>query len=351
MEPADDADMTTTQRFVKGRDLCERFFREAAQPIIHRVLDASQYSAGLIGWGSDVLGYDDRYSIDHMWGPRFLLFFEESSFEQQKLEIDALLRAHLPISFHGFPTNYGTSPKGDCLAMRETTSPPINHLIEFHCLRSFLHSYLGVEKTQQLNAHSFLDIEEHRLLAVTTGAVFHDGLDVLERMRHDLAFYPDDAWCFLMSRRWDDIAEEEAFVGRCGESGDDIGSRLVTTRLVETVMRLAFLQERHYAPYSKWFSRAFSELKCADTLGPLLNRVLSAPEWRERDEAMAEVYTYVGRMHNELGLSAPLSIEITPAYDGRPGTCVHAERFADALMSLVKDKNLGNNGQSARGGA
>ena len=36
--------------------------------------------------------------------------------------------------------------------------------------------------------------------------------------------------------------------------------RIVTARMAEKLMRLCFLIERRYAPYSKWFGAAFSRL-------------------------------------------------------------------------------------------
>lgn len=59
------------QKFMKGLDLCEAFFHSCAKEIIEGQFPNLEYTAGLIGYGSDVLGYDDPTSTDHMWGPRF----------------------------------------------------------------------------------------------------------------------------------------------------------------------------------------------------------------------------------------------------------------------------------------
>ena len=56
--------------FIKGMELCEKFFDDCAKTIIEDNFPDLKYSAGLIGYGSDVLGYDDIVSTDHMWGPR-----------------------------------------------------------------------------------------------------------------------------------------------------------------------------------------------------------------------------------------------------------------------------------------
>lgn len=70
-------------KFIKGLDLCEGFFNECAKPIIDKYFPDLQYSAGLIGYGSDVLGYDDEVSRDHMWGPRFYMFLSKKDIDKK----------------------------------------------------------------------------------------------------------------------------------------------------------------------------------------------------------------------------------------------------------------------------
>ena len=47
--------------------------------------------------------------------------------------------------------------------------------------------------------------------------------------------------------------------------GDELGSAVLGARLVESAMRLAFLMERTYAPYVKWFGTAFARLPAPET--------------------------------------------------------------------------------------
>lgn len=63
--------------FVHGVDLSEAFYCEAVKPILDDHYPNLKYSAALIGWGSEVLGYDDLTSTDHNWGPRLLLFLSK----------------------------------------------------------------------------------------------------------------------------------------------------------------------------------------------------------------------------------------------------------------------------------
>ena len=54
--------------FIKGLELSRDFFLDIAKPILDRHYPDLEYSAGLIGYGSDVLGYDDEVSRDHKIG-------------------------------------------------------------------------------------------------------------------------------------------------------------------------------------------------------------------------------------------------------------------------------------------
>ena len=83
-------------KFFKGLTLCENFFFDVAKPILDRHFPALIYTAGLLGYGSDVLGFDDETSTDHMWGPLFYLFVREE---------DAALKPHIMQAFsENFPT-------------------------------------------------------------------------------------------------------------------------------------------------------------------------------------------------------------------------------------------------------
>src|SRR5262249_61098835 len=110
----------------------------------------------------------------------------------------------------------------------------------------------------------------------TAGRVSTDGPGQLTATRHRLRYYPRDLWLYRLAAQWDRIAEAEAFVGRAGSVGDELGSRLVAARLVHDLMRLCFLIERTYAPHSKWFGRAFARLRFGPGLAPILESVVGA---------------------------------------------------------------------------
>jgi hypothetical protein len=205
-----------------------------------------------------------------------------------------------------------------------------------HTVRRFFTQELGVDPDATLNAVDWLLMPQQRLLGVTSGAVFHDGLQALVPLREKLTFYPRDVWLYLLAAQWTRISQEEAFVGRCGDLGDELGSQVIAARLVRDLMRLCFLMERRYAPYSKWLGTAFSRLACAPPLQPVLHEVLSAANWREREHSLSAAYKIVAAMHNALDLTPLLTTSVSP-YHGRPFLTLYARRYAEALVMAIND--------------
>ena len=113
----------------------------------------------------------------------------------------------------------------------------------------------------------------------------------------------------------------------------------MAARLVYDVMRLCFLLERRYAPYSKWWGTAFGRLHCAQRVGPQLAAVLAAATWREREEHLARVYETVAEMQNVLAVAEAQDPSSRP-YIGRPYQVIMADRFVDALSAAIQDPDV-----------
>jgi hypothetical protein len=328
--------------FIPGLQLSEAFYRETVRPILDAQFPGLAYAAALIGYGSDVLGYDTERSTDHGWGPRCSLFLPDADAETYRGPIDEAMQARLPPTFRGYPTRFSRGAAGVL-----QTDAPVQHYVLIASLPAFLIQQLGFDPMQEISAVDWLVCPQQVLIEATRGAVFHDGFDVLTAARQRLAYYPDEVWRAMLAAQWQRISQEEAFVGRCGEVGDEIGSAIVAARLVREIMRLCFLMERQYAPYSKWLGTAFSRLTCGPALTPALRDVLHATMWQERQQPLGVAYEYLARMHNALGITAPLDPRSGHYHgrpfkeqEGRPFTVIHAERFADAIRQTITDSML-----------
>ncbi len=110
----------------------------------------------------------------------------------------------------------------------------------------------------------------------------------------------------------------------------------MASRLVRDVVRLCFLQERRYAPYSKWLGSAFRRLDAQDALGARLLDALQATDFGAREGALVEIVERLAARHNALGLTTPVD-EGVQLFHGRPFRVLGSSRFVAACLERVTD--------------
>ena len=311
--------------FIPGLGLSRRFYVEAVRPILDARFPDLPHAAARIGWGSEVLGFDTAMSTDHNWGPIVQVFLRAEDAGLSG-ELGAVLDRELPAEFAGYPVRF---------APADTDQPP-RHWVEIQTVRGFCGWDLGYDVDRPLEPADWLTFPSQKLLATTAGAVHHDGAGELTALRARLAWYPCDIWLYLLASGWQRIGQEEHLMPRAGSAGDELGSALIGARLARDAMRLAFLMERRYAPYPKWFGTAFARLACAGDLTPALRRAQRAPTWQERQAALGDAFARLARMQNALGLTGPRPEAVSPFY-GRPFTVIGGSEFAEALRAEIAD--------------
>jgi hypothetical protein len=297
--------------FVSGLELSRQFYWEAVRPILDSAYPGLPHGAALLGRGSEVLGFDDEVSTDHDWKPRVLLFLREEDHAQYGEALGETLRQSLPSRFRDHPTDH-----------------------RILTVRGYFLEYLDFDLDGEIEARDWLTFPEQKLRTITAGAVYHDAVG-LQAVRDRLAYYPRDVWLYLLVAGWWRVHPELNLLGRAGSVGDELGSALIGSRLVLDLMRLCFLMERQYAPYSKWFGTAFSQLTCAAELSPILWKALQAETWPERENALMAAYEVLAAMHNALHLTEPVSTEVHQMWD-RPFKVVWGD-FPGALQAQIQD--------------
>jgi hypothetical protein len=326
--------------FMPGLELAGLYYEEAVRPILQADYPDLAHSAALLGPGSEVLGFDTELSADHSWGPRVILFLAEGDHARLAGELRQTLGHKLPFAFRGYPTHFEEVPDEPGTALlKATTERPINHRVQITTLPDFVRRILGIDLEREMAVLDWLTIPEQNLRSLVAGAVYHDGLHVLEPMRRKLAFYPHDLWLYLLSAQWQRIGQEEPFVGRAGTVGDHVGSAVIAARLVRDLMRLCLLMEKQYAPYAKWFGSAFAQLDCASRLIPVLARVPSAAEWQDRERHLNAAYEIVAAMHNDLAITAPVTTKVSRFHD-RPFLVIQGETIATAIWEAIQDEEV-----------
>lgn len=283
-----------------GIQIAADFYRQVVAP----ALAGLPHSAALLGDGSEVLGYDDAVSTDHDFGPRVQVFV-------------------------------ASEPDIPPARARLTSS----HGVLLTTAGRFFTERIGADPGRGMALADWLCTPTQVFATLTAGAVFADPDGLLAARRDALRWYPDDVWRYALAAGWLRIDQEEPFVGRTGSTGDDLGSRILAARLVRDLMRVAFLIERRWAPYGKWFGRAFGELVLAHRAGPLLAAALAADAWRDREAALVEAGGILIAATNDLGLAGPVDPAPRRFHD-RDIRVVDAGRVTLALTAAITDPDV-----------
>jgi hypothetical protein len=327
-----------TLPFIKGLQLGELFFAEAVKLVLAAHFPHLNYSAGRLGHGSDVLGFDTPQSMDHDWGPKLTLFLAEADYETYHEQIDEVLKQELPREICGYSTNFNYHTDGTAM-MQTIDSGPVNHGITISTVRTFFTDYLHFNPAAEPQVVDWLTFPQQCLRTIASGRIFFDGLGQLGPLQTLFRYYPRNIWLYLLAVQWRRISQEEPFVGRCGQVDDDLGSALVAARLVREVMKLCFLLEQQYAPYMKWLGTAFARLNCAGELTPILTGVLRSTAWQEREKYLSQAYQIVATRHNRLGITEPLPIQVS-SFHNRPFLVIHGDAFADAIRAAITNEEI-----------
>ena len=326
---------------MKGLYLCKGFFHACAEPVIDQYFPNLKYSAGLIGYGSDVLGYDDPVSTDHMWGPRFYMFLDKHEISK-KDKIFKVLSENLPYTYQGFSVNF-TEPNPNDNGVQHPAlinSGNVNPLIFIYAFDDYLDEQLGISNFDKITPLDWLAFSEHRLLSLVSGRFFKDDLHLKERISK-IKFYPKDVKIYLIASNWNIIACEQAFVRRCGDVGDEIGSQIICARIAERLIRLCFLYKEKYAPYSKWFGTAFHALDINEDIKKHISAALSANSLSEREDNIVKAQKAVADLHNESAITDYVDCKIE-SYFGRNIQVIFAEKLVDATAAKLNGTEFEN---------
>ena len=304
-----------------GAELARQFHADVVGPLLARELPRLRYAAGLLGSGSDVLGYDDATSRDHDWGCRLTLLVDEAGRDAVP-GIHALLERDLPESFCGLPVRFSLT--------RDTV---VRHQVQVATVAGFAVSRLGVDPTRPLTPADWLILDSQAVLEVTAGPVFTDQTTALGPAREALRWYPPDVERYVLAAGWQRVEQQLAMVGRTGVRGDELGSRLLSTQLAGDVIALAFLLSRKWAPYAKWRGTAFAALPVADRLGGPLDAALTGASWPDREAGLAGACEVLLDLQRERGLPAP-DQAITMFWD-RPFRTVNLAVAAGLLAGIT----------------
>jgi len=302
-----------------GLALSRSYFADLVAPTIRQHLPELRYAAARLGFGSEVLGLDDEMSRDHDWGLRLQLFVPDA----HVTDLLSMLDEHLPGQFRGHPVRFGFS--GD---------PAVRLRIDVETVDSFLAERLGFDPRRGATATDWLSLTGQAVLEIIAGEVFRDDMGELTELREALSWYPQDVWRYVIACDWQRIDQELPLMQRAGDRGDDLGSRVIAARLVDTTMHLGFLLCRRWAPYPKWRGTLFTRLPLPSEVAPALSRTLTATSWQERAASLATALDALADHQGQHGI--PTAWPACVPYYDRP-YCHVDDTMVPRLLDSIRD--------------
>ena len=248
---------------------------------------ADRIAVGLVGEGSECLGFDDETSWDHDFGPGFCMWLTGDDYEK----IGAALQADydaLPKELPGIPA-------------RKTMETGSGRVGVF-CMDDFFRKYVGVPDVPERGQQSFwLKVSREALRTVTNGEVFADPLGEFTARRRRFSRYPEAVRLQKLALRLGEIAQTGQYnYPRMVKRDDKGASFMCLAGFVEAAVDGAYLLNDIYPPFYKWKFRGMEEFRCLGTLGVLIEELLETQD--RPDEAAALIEKICGDFVQELRL-------------------------------------------------
>lgn len=240
---------------MKGLELSEQFYKEYGEKMLKEQFPEvlNRIAVGLIGSGSECMGYDDDISKDHDFEPGFTIFIPSEIFMDSKTAFQ-LERAYakLPREFMG--------------VTRPLVGPVGGNRHGVVRLDEFLTEKLG-NPYGELSVHDWLTVPEQSVLEVTNGKLFFDGSGTLTSIREGLSVIPEDVRRKKIAGYLLMMAQAGQYnYARLTKRGEEGAAQLAVFEFVKAALHVFYSLNGKCMPYYKWAFRGLRELPVfADT--------------------------------------------------------------------------------------
>jgi hypothetical protein len=244
---------------MKGLELSEHYFSEQGLPMIRAGFPdyETRVAAGLVGDGSECLGYDDEISKDHDWGPGFCVWLNKQDFNSIGASLQQAYEK-LPGEFLGYTRLESTWGKGRVGVFE---------------IGQFYKKYIGFDHVP-VALSEWRIIPESYLAAATNGKVFIDNLGEFTAFRKLLLdFYPEDIRLKKIASRCMTIAQQGQYnYSRCIKRREFVAAQYAESLFIMDSISMVFLFNKRYKPFYKWMHKALRELP---VIGEDVSRLIS----------------------------------------------------------------------------
>lgn len=298
---------------MQGIELSKKFYEEFGAPMVEgQFPDVSQrIAAGLVGEGSECLGFDDAISQDHDFEPGFCLFITKEDYEKFGFRLERAY-AKLPKTFMGYP--------------RMSLSPVGGNRHGVLVIEDFYMRFLGSEAAPETPLH-WLSLPSAALACACNGQVWKDDLGVFSATRNVLlSGYPEDVRLKKLAAHTILMAQAGQYnLGRCLKREDLGGAQLCCSEFIRHAISAVYLLNNAYEPFYKWAYRGMKKLKI---LSGIEQDLIALPRAEDRPALIERIARRFCEAFRAQGISDAAGDELT----------AHAYK----MVAHIQDANIRN---------
>ncbi len=241
----------TDNEKLSGLQLCRNYYETYGKPMIESKFAAykDKIAVGLVGKGSDCFGFDDEYSRDHDYGPRFVMWVTKKTYEE--------IGEALQTEYEKLPASYQGVDRIETFHGRDRAGVMI--------IEEFYQKLLEVDLVTNPSIQTWLDVEEYALAAATNGEVFTDSEGIFTHYRNKLkAYYPKAVWYRRLAQATALFSQNGQYnMPRMMKRGQYVAAELAKAECMKQAMKLQYLLNHQYAPHDKWLYKGL-EIQAAN---------------------------------------------------------------------------------------
>ena len=259
----------------KGIELCRAYYNTYKSDFLQGFEEYKAYMAfGLVGDGSDCLGFDDKFSRDHDFGPGFCVFIPE--------ELYGIIGDRLEIAYEELPKEF----------MGYTRKPTKQgeNRIGVRTIEGFYQEYIGVAGVPQTD-EQWLTFPPERFRAAISGEIFDDYNGEFTRIRKELKqYYPESIRIRMLANELSMMAQTGQYnYERMLKRGQKVTAQIILGKYMEHTMNVVYLLNKEFAPFYKWKHAAMTNLLILPEVMDILNAISDMEYGDERIPLVIEM--------------------------------------------------------------